>query len=311
MTQMSSPHQKARRLFVASLIINIVLASGVAYVAWQNQALQLHLRQAVQDGEKLNREFFRLQQDHELMQAQLDYYKQQAEYSRIVDTGQLGGGLIGRSSINIVAVSQVESSPFQTSYVGTVMTAEVELRRGDGRLLVNTVPRIGIDIQTSGRTGVMVAQNITGVSLEKTDVILTVRAKNAVEVVDGPSAGAAITMAMISAIWNHTLAKNVYITGTVKADGTVGAVGGIPYKALAAAGEGGTMFIVPKGQGTVTVMVARETHPVPGLTFVTYEPVQVKVSDYLKEKGYTTQVIEVTSILEAYRIFRTNQLPAT
>ncbi len=41
------------------------------------------------------------------------------------------------------------------------------------------------------------------------------------------------------------------------------------------------------------------------------KPSYDEIITHLKEKGYTTRVIEVTSILEAYRIFRTNQLPST
>jgi len=303
----SAPRQqkKTRQLLIASLIINIALASGLTYGIWNATILQSHLQRAILDGEKLNNNLFTLRQEHELLQRQLEYYKQQAEYySRVASSGQTGSEVMGRSSISIVAVSQVESGLFQTSYVGAVMTAEVELRKGEGRLLVNTIPRVGIDLQTSGRTAVLVAQNITGIFLQRTDVVLTVKAKKQVEVVDGPSAGAVMTLAVISAIWNHTLNKNTYMTGTVKPDGTIGEVGGITYKALAAAQEGAIAFIVPKGQSIVTMMVARESHPVPGLTFITYEPVQVKLSDYLKEKGHNMRVVEVTSIMEAYNMFR-------
>lgn len=290
---------------MSTLVVNIVLASGLVYVLVENRTLQSHLLQAVQDGDKMTKDYYGLKQEHELLQMQLDYYKQQADYySRNSGSQQAGAGLIGRSSINIVAVSQVETNLFETSYVGTVMVAEVELRRGEGRVLVNTVPRIGIDLQTSGRTAVLIAQNVTGVSLDRTDVILTVKAKSIVDVVDGPSAGAAVTLAMIAAIWNHTLNRSVYMTGTVNTDGTVGAVGGIPYKALAAAQEGATTFIVPKGQSLVTKMVARESQPIPGLTLVRYEQVQVKLSDFLKQEGYNIRVVEVVGILEAYNTFR-------
>jgi predicted S18 family serine protease len=109
---------------------------------------------------------------------------------------------------------------------------------------------------------------------------------------------------MIAAVWNHSLNRSVFMTGTVKTDGTVGAVGGIPYKALAAAQEGGTTFIVPKGQSVVAQTVARETQPIPGLTLVRYEQIQVKLSDLLKQEGFNIKVVEVMSILEAYNIFR-------
>jgi len=254
----------SRRLLAVSLIINVALASGLLYVTWENLTLESHLRKSVEDSEELGNSLSSLRQQHELLQTQLEYYRQQADYySRIAASEQGGDARIGQSTIKIVAVSQVEVGAFQTEYVGAVMVAEVELRRGEGRVFVDTIPRIGIDLQTSSRTAVLVAQNITGVSLQKTDVILTIRPKTAVDIVDGPSAGAAITIATIAAIWNHTFSATVYITGTVNPDGTVGEVGGIPYKALAAAEEGATVFMVPKGQSTVTIMVAREVHQYP------------------------------------------------
>jgi len=70
------------------------------------------------------------------------------------------------------------------------MTCRVELREGSGRVLVSTVPRIGIDLQTSSRTAVFVAENLTGARLGETDAIITIEAEEPVEVVDGPSAGA-------------------------------------------------------------------------------------------------------------------------
>jgi len=85
------------------------------------------------------------------------------------------------------------------------MSADVELRERSCRILVNTIPKIGIDIQTSVRTGVRVAEDVTGVSLSKTDVILTIKASQEVEIVDGPSAGAAITVAIIAAIRKESL----------------------------------------------------------------------------------------------------------
>ena len=183
------------------------------------------------------------------------------------------------------------------------MTADVELREGSGRILVDTMPKIGIDIQTSVTTAVLVAEDITGVSLGKTDLILTIKASEDVEVVDGASAGAAITVALIATMKGQDLNRTVYMTGTINSDNTIGPIGGIAQKGTAAAENGSRCFLVPEGQSTIVVYVPKETHPFPGWTVITYEQKIVKLQDYLDEQGYSTIVLEVETIEEAYAEF--------
>ncbi len=147
------------------------------------------------------------------------------------------------------------------------------------------------------------AENFTKKSLEGMDVILTVIAQSDVDVVDGPSAGAAITIAIISAILNKTLRNDVFITGTINPDGSIGWVGGIPEKAIAAAKQNATRFLVPKGQKTVSILKPEKKEPIPGVTIVTYKIENIDLDSYLKQLGYKTEVIEVESITEAYKLF--------
>jgi uncharacterized protein len=203
----------------------------------------------------------------------------------------------------MVAVQQIDQGLFAVSYKGVVMNLLVELRNGEGRLLVNTQPKVGIDLQTSGRTAVLVAQNVTRISMTTTDVILTVIADSDVDVVDGPSAGAAITIAMIAAVRNQTLRKDVFISGTINPDQTIGPVGGLQYKALAAAEKGATMFLVPKGQSVVTTYKPVEKQLIPGVIVVVYETVRLSLESILSDQGYRVAVAEVSTIQEAYLSF--------
>ncbi|MEM4650105.1 MAG: S16 family serine protease, partial [Candidatus Bathyarchaeia archaeon] len=145
--------------------------------------------------------------------------------------------------------------------------------------------------------------NFTKKSLDKTDVILTVIAESNVNVVDGPSAGAAITIAIISAILNKTLRSDIFITGTINPDGSIGWVGGIPEKAIAAAKQNATKFLVPKGQKIVSILMPEKKEPIPGVTIVTYKIENIDLSEYLKQLGYKTEVVEVEYITEAYQLF--------
>jgi len=284
-------------VLVLSLVMNVALFYWTAMLGRQVDSLIL-------ENGRLAEDLGGVRQQSEILQNQLAYYKAQADYySRLFRSGPTHAGLVGRSSVNIVAVQQMEQGPLAVSYKGVVMTVLVELRNGEGRLLINTQPRVGIDLQTSGRTAVLVAQNVTGVSMTTTDVVLTVIADSNVDVVDGPSAGAGITVAMIAAIRNQTLQGDVFISGTVNPDLSIGPVGGLDYKALAVAERGASVFLVPKGQSVVTLYKPVERQLIPGVTVVVYETVRVSLEAFLKERGYRVTVTEVSTIHEVYLIF--------
>jgi len=86
-------------------------------------------------------------------------------------------------------------------------------------------------------------------------------------------------------------------------DGSIGRVGGVAEKAEAAAAKGGEIFLVPKGQSVITVYKRVEKQIAPGLTMITWEPIQVSLQDYLSQKGYNMSVCEVDNIAEAYNYF--------
>jgi len=285
-------HSIVKVALVMSLLMNVVLFYWTITLGGQVNSL-------IRENERLGEDLGVVKQQSEILQNQLAYYKAQADYySRLFRAGSAHAGLIGKSSVNIVAVQQLE-----TSYKGVVMSVLVELRSGEGRLLINTQPKVGIDLQTSGRTAVLVAQNVTGISMMNTDIILTVMADSDVDVVDGPSAGAAITVAVIAAIRNQTLRRDVFISGTMNPDQTIGPVGGLHYKAIAATEKGATMFLVPKGQSVVTVYKPVERQLIPGVTVVVYETIRVSLQSLLKEQGYRVTVTEVSTIHEVYIIF--------
>jgi PDZ domain-containing protein len=66
--------------------------------------------------------------------------------------------------------------------------------------------------------------------------------------VGGPSAGFMFALGILDAVTDGDLTRGYYVvgTGTIAADGTVGAVGGAAEKALAAEQDGAQLFLVPK-----------------------------------------------------------------
>jgi uncharacterized protein len=296
--------QKRTVILAASLLLNIILASSTVYFVYQNSILTSGVSQLDRHVGDLNNELRSLEEKYELSQYQLEYYRSwTGKYWNSTGYSPNVSGLIGRSIINIVAVREVQVNQFESSYEGVAMTAEVEIRRGEGRLLINTQPKIGIDLQASGQTAEMAVQHLTGISFNNLDVILTIRGESETDVVDGPSAGAAITVCIMAALQNRTTNTNVFISGTVNPDGTIGKVGGLPYKALAAAKKGAVLFLVPPDQTNVTVTIAKEESPVPGFTIVRYEQEQVNLQQLLSGQGYNVQVAEAKTIADAYNQF--------
>lgn len=66
---------------------------------------------------------------------------------------------------------------------------------------------------------------------------------------DGPSAGALLTSAVLAALVDSGAESSVTMTGTVLPSGALGAVSGIPEKVRAAARDGYRTVLIPKGQG--------------------------------------------------------------
>lgn len=64
--------------------------------------------------------------------------------------------------------------------------------------------------------------------------------------IDGPSAGTAILIAIISAITNTPIRQNAALTGEISIQGKVKAVGGVFEKAYGAKQAGITTLVIPK-----------------------------------------------------------------
>src|SRR6476660_3148124 len=85
---------------------------------------------------------------------------------------------------------------------------------------------------------------------EDLDVEFPIDIKIAVGDVSGPSGGLAFALTIIDDLTpgNLTGGQKVAVTGTIMGDGTVGAVGGVPQKAVAARRAGAKLMIVPRDE---------------------------------------------------------------
>jgi uncharacterized protein len=65
--------------------------------------------------------------------------------------------------------------------------------------------------------------------------------------IDGPSAGALMTVGVLAAVRGDTVKPDIAMTGTINPDGTIGPVGGIPHKIQGAVDAGMKIVCIPGG----------------------------------------------------------------
>ncbi len=209
-------------------------------------------------------------------------------------------------SISAVAVKPVmESDGFfeTTTYVGTVLKISVDTRDGTGLVLVNTAIPTGVDFQTSARTAVAIAENITNIDLSKKDVIFSVSSENTqdLQAVDGGSAGGAMTVLLISDITGKPINNTVLMTGTIESDGSIGKIGGAEQKADAAGKFGAKIFLVPQGQAITQVQTCDERKE--GVFLYRSCTLEDKPLSPIMETKYGMKVVEINNINEALSYF--------
>jgi len=147
------------------------------------------------------------------------------------------------ASILVPAVDESDNG------VVTLLSVQAINGAGTGKILVN-IDRIFFwgDTQDSIRTAHYVAENVRGLDLSNIDLVYTITAN--ASVIEGPSAGAALAAATITAVENRTINKTVMITGAISSDGSITQVGGVLAKANASKQQGAELFLVPPGQST-------------------------------------------------------------
>jgi uncharacterized protein len=207
------------------------------------------------------------------------------------------------ASVPIVAVaSGVEK-------FGVACTLAVKVEPGEGFVYVSIDPMlVGFDFQEADRKAIEVAAaraglelDADGVGIEAHDIKFLVVGPGRqvqIEAIDGQSAGAATTLALLAAFENRQIKEGFVITGTIEEDGSIGPVGGIFHKAQAAHEIGATHFLVPEGQSVITVYkkVARRIGP---WRFVSYVPEPLDLNQYSRDEGWGLEVIEVSNIEQA------------
>jgi predicted S18 family serine protease len=144
--------------------------------------------------------------------------------------------------------------------IGSMTDISVEIRSGLGRVLVETKPLMGMVFQDAANTAVDVAERETGINMSSYDVIFSVASEAEIPAIDGPSAGALMTLITIAALENREVRGDLTLTGTIESDGSIGAIGGIPDKAKAAKESGKNTILVPGANNHLAQITEREVN---------------------------------------------------
>ncbi|MCS7144630.1 MAG: PGF-CTERM sorting domain-containing protein [Archaeoglobaceae archaeon] len=197
-----------------------------------------------------------------------------------------------QKTISAVAVTSGEDPE------GVVINITVSLSHGSGRVFVSTTPFTEIDMQGSAQLSALTACDLLGIDFTKYNFFYIIEAD--APIVGGPSAGAVMTIATISALKNLSLRDDVYMSGMIYPDGFIGPVGGLNYKLEAVAKNGGKIFLVPHGQ-RVVIVEEKVVRKVGMINIVTTNYKEVDLVEYGKQLG--VDVYEVTTINDALKYF--------
>jgi predicted S18 family serine protease len=276
-------------LLIISLTANLYLLAVQQPVKnEQVQLLQERINSLEAEKEDLNAQ---IGQDNVSLQSyasQLDFYRQQLnELGSSV--GLSSYGYEGTASLQAPAVYQtieeVIDGPFIRQIVtekGSLMNISVEINPGKGRVLVETKPLMGVVFQDAANTAVFVAQNMTEANLMSSDTIFSITAVGEVPAVDGPSAGALMTLIMISALNHEQLNDSVTLTGTIDQYGNIGAIGGVLEKAQAAKDGGKQLFLLPRENSQLVQYTYVEKN-IGGFSIIERKPEIIDAKPYIEE----------------------------
>ncbi|MCX8197607.1 MAG: hypothetical protein N3F07_00195 [Candidatus Micrarchaeota archaeon] len=129
---------------------------------------------------------------------------------------------------------------------GGVFLLEVDVRPGNGTIYTSIHPRTGLLTQESQEAAVEHAFAGSGIMRKECDVLFRIKGNFGENVVDGPSAGAAMAIAAKAALMNKSIRKDIVMTGSILPGGRIGEVGGIIEKGMGVFESKAKYFLVPK-----------------------------------------------------------------
>lgn len=185
--------------------------------------------------------------------------------------------------------------------VGNLITV---IKPGTGRIYFDVTSVLGQpDTQESGRIAARVAAKYAGKDLDKYDIFYTIEVN--ASLIEGPSAGAAMSVSALLGMQNRSANPQIVITGVIAEDGRIMPVGAVKQKAAAAKRSGATKFLVPVNMSTETQTTKQKNckeERVNGYVIqkcdITYAPEEVNIGEELG-----IEIVEVATLEDAVREF--------
>jgi len=290
---------------VLSILLNIALSAILVEYNSTIEELSFEVRTLREENEHLknalyniSREYRKLTEENIRLKRMINTILQQLPTS---SSTEYTGELQDYNWIPIFGVYTVTRDIFSYELKGIMMKAYLRIVPGKNRVFIATTPKIGIELQASAEKALKAALKISGVQ-KSYDVYIIIKAEKEVQVVDGPSAGAAIAVMITALLRGDNIRKDVGLTGTIDEEGNIGPVGGVLEKALVAAENGIKVFLVPKGQSKVIKYIPSK-EKIGFLEIVVYRAVRVDLEEELRRRGYYMEVEEVSTLTEAYSYF--------
>ncbi|MDI9395650.1 MAG: ATP-dependent protease [Euryarchaeota archaeon] len=241
-------------ILVLSLVANayFILFELAPVEGEQVQKMQAEINSLETENKRLEMQIVQDNQSLQSYASQLDYYREKIyelqNVSQICPVSMEGSATLQGPAV-FHKIQTEQNGPFirqSVSEEGALINISVEIQPGKGRVLVQTRPLMGMVFQDAANTAVFLAENKTGKQLSSSDVIFSITADQEIPGVDGPSAGALMTLLTISAINGTELNDSITLTGTIDYEGAVGVIGGVFEKAQAAKAGGKTLFLIPR-----------------------------------------------------------------
>jgi predicted S18 family serine protease len=294
-------------LLVLSVLANVYLLTLVAPLPEGVLTPAKRIVQLEQEKAALQQDLAEAQGTTGQLQGELQQVRQKLASLR---SGSALSPSSGSATLQAPAVAQrievVGEFPFTRRRVveeGSMMNITAEVVAGKGRVLVRTVPLMGIVFQDAANTAVEVARVRTGANLSASDFIFSIEAPGEVPAVDGPSAGALMCLLAIADIRGLRLDTGVTLTGTIGEDGSIGAIGGVLEKAQAAKDAGKRLLLLPE-ENRMLVRYEERERQAGAFTFIERVPEEIDTAEYLqREVGipvqYVTTIDDVIQLASA------------
>ncbi|MDD5616471.1 MAG: hypothetical protein PHH85_09750 [Candidatus Methanoperedens sp.] len=236
-----------RSLKYIILFLSVLLVASSVYLYGQTrlQDETISTLSAISDSQEqtialLEQNISRLEQNLSLTEKSL---KNETQTKLSLEKEIINLTMVAKSDYAVMAVDESDK--------GHLIPLEIIIKSGKGNLFLN-VANVIVDetLQSSAQTAIFVAREVSRKSLSDKDVLINIEAPVQEQKVSisGGSAGAAMTLAAMAAMQGKTIRNDVFITGTIREDHTIGRIGAPRAKALAAKESGAVMFLVPAGQ---------------------------------------------------------------